>query len=82
MVKGKIKMCNCNDEGKEFIQGFFEAGESFGEPPLFDGAAYPASAEADEASVVIRLRKENFLQLLKENFEVIFLSLNLRCGAW
>lgn len=72
VVKGRIKMCNCNDEGKEFIQGFFEGGESFGEPPLFDGAAYPASAEADEASVVIRLRKENFLQLLKDNFEVHF----------
>ena len=63
-------MCNCNEDGKEFIQGFFEAGESFGEPPLFDEGTYPASAEADEASVVIRLRKENFLQLLKENFEV------------
>ncbi len=70
VVSGRIKMCNCNEDGKEFIQGFFEAGESFGEPPLFDAGRYPASAEADEASVVIRLRKENFLQLLKENFEV------------
>ncbi|QNA46802.1 Crp/Fnr family transcriptional regulator [Lacibacter sediminis] len=72
VVEGRIKMCNCNEEGKEFIQGMFEAGESFGEPPLFDGGVYPASAEADEASVVIRLRKENFLQLLKENFDIHF----------
>lgn len=72
VVKGKIKMCNSNDEGKEFIQGFFEAGESFGEPPLFDGGCYPASAEADDPSTVIRLRKENFLQLLKDNFVVHF----------
>lgn len=72
VVEGRIKMCNCNDEGKEFIQGMFEAGESFGEPPLFDGGIYPASAEADENSVVIRLRKENFLQLLKENFDIHF----------
>lgn len=72
VVEGRIKMCNCNEEGKEFIQGMFEAGESFGEPPLFDGGIYPASAEADEASVVIRLRKENFLQLLKENFDIHF----------
>lgn len=72
VVEGRIKMCNCNEEGKEFIQGMFEAGESFGEPPLFDGGIYPASAEADEDSVVIRLRKENFLQLLKENFEIHF----------
>jgi CRP/FNR family cyclic AMP-dependent transcriptional regulator len=72
VVEGRIKMCNCNEEGKEFIQGMFETGESFGEPPLFDGGIYPASAEADEASVVIRLRKENFLQLLKENFDIHF----------
>lgn len=72
VVEGRIKMCNCNEEGKEFIQGMFEAGESFGEPPLFDGGIYPASAEADEASVVIRLRKENFLQMLKENFDIHF----------
>lgn len=72
VVDGRIKMCNCNDEGKEFIQGIFEEGESFGEPPLFDGGIYPASAEADVESVVIRLRKENFLQLLKENFDIHF----------
>ena len=72
VVEGRIKMCNCNEEGKEFIQDMFEAGESFGEPPLFDGGIYPASAEADEASVVIRLRKENFLQMLKENFDIHF----------
>ena len=73
VVEGRIKMCNCNEEGKEFIQGMFEAGESFGEPPLFDGGIYPASAEADEDSVVMRLRKEIFLQLLKENFDIHFL---------
>ena len=31
---GKIKMFNLNAEGKLFTQGMFEAGESFGEPPL------------------------------------------------
>jgi CRP/FNR family transcriptional regulator, cyclic AMP receptor protein len=72
VVDGRIKMCNCNEEGKEFIQGFFEEGESFGEPPVFDNEPYPAGAVADEASTIIRLRKENFLQLLKDNFDVHF----------
>jgi len=72
VVEGKIKMCNTNEEGKEFIQGIFEAGASFGEPPLFDSGTYPASALADEDSTIIRLRKENFLQLLKENFDIHF----------
>lgn len=72
VVEGKIKMCNSNEEGKEFIQGIFEAGASFGEPPLFDDGTYPASAVAEEDAVVMRLRKENFLQLLKENFKIHF----------
>lgn len=72
VVEGRIKMCNCNEEGKEFIQGIFEEGESFGEPPLFDEGPYPASAVAETNATVIRLRKENFLQLLKDNFEIHF----------
>ncbi len=72
VVEGRIKMCNCNETGKEFIQGFFKEGESFGEPPLFDKDPYPASAVADEVTTIIRLRKENFLQLLKNDFSIHF----------
>lgn len=72
IAEGKIKMCNCNDVGREFIQGIFGAGESFGEPPLFDEGTYPASAVAETDCIILRLRKENFLQLLKDNFEIHF----------
>ncbi|WP_407521864.1 Crp/Fnr family transcriptional regulator [Lacibacter sp. MH-610] len=72
VVEGRIKMVNCNEEGKEFIQGIFEEGESFGEPPLFDGGTYPAGAVAETDITIIRLRKENFLQLLKDNFDIHF----------
>jgi CRP/FNR family cyclic AMP-dependent transcriptional regulator len=72
VVEGRIKMVNCNEEGKEFIQGIFEEGESFGEPPLFDDGTYPAGAVAETDVTIIRLRKENFLQLLKDNFDIHF----------
>ncbi|HMO33370.1 MAG TPA: Crp/Fnr family transcriptional regulator [Lacibacter sp.] len=72
VTEGKIKMCNCNEKGREFIQGIFQAGQSFGEPPLFDNSPYPASAVAETNASVIRLRKENFLQLIKENFDIHF----------
>jgi CRP-like cAMP-binding protein len=68
--EGRIKMCNCNEDGKEFIQGIFEPGESFGEPPLFDEGTYPACAVAETNSIIIRLQKEIFLQLLKDNFYI------------
>jgi CRP/FNR family transcriptional regulator, cyclic AMP receptor protein len=70
VTEGKIKMCNSNEDGKEFIQGLFAPGQSFGEPPLFDNEPYPASAVAETEATVIRLRKEAFLSLLKDHFEI------------
>ena len=70
VIQGKVRMVNESDEGKEFIQGFFTAGHSFGEPPLFIPAPYPASAIAAEPSVIIRLNITSLTLLLKENFNV------------
>ncbi len=66
---GKIKMNNFNEDGKEFIQGIFTIGSSFGEPPLFAELKYPAQAEAVEESSVWKLEKESFFKLLRENPE-------------
>lgn len=71
VVDGKIRMMNLNESGKEFIQGFFSPGESFGEPPLFDQGPYPANALAEEDSTVIRLTKESFLQMLQEHPDIL-----------
>jgi len=67
---GKIKMFNLNSEGKLFTQGMFEAGESFGEPPLFDDSAYPACTVAEENTCLYKLTKAKYLKLLKENPEI------------
>lgn len=31
---GKVKMSHFNEQGREFIQGYFTSGQSFGEPPF------------------------------------------------
>lgn len=67
---GEIKMNNFNLDGKEFIQGIFASGESFGEPPLFANVKYPANAEAIIDAEVLVLHKEQFLKLLASNPEV------------
>lgn len=64
VISGSIKMFNTNDDGKEFTQGYFSKGQSFGEPPLFIDEKYPASAMAFQPSEVIRLSREKFLLLL------------------
>lgn len=70
LIQGKIRMVNETDEGRDFIQGFFSTGQSFGEPPIFQGTTYPASAITVQPSVIIRLNIPSFIQLLKENFDV------------
>jgi CRP-like cAMP-binding protein len=67
LVSGSVRWVNTDDKGKEYIQAFIDTGESFGEFPLFDDGPYAASAIANEDSVIIRLKKETFLQLLKED---------------
>ena len=67
IISGAVKMKNFNDEGREFIQGFFYAKQCFGEPPLFLNRTYPANAEAIEDSELICISKTNFLKLISEN---------------
>ena len=70
VFSGEVKMNNYNLDGKEFIQGFFHAGQSFGEPPLFANVKYPANAEAVTDAEVLQLHKEMFLKLLASNPEI------------
>ena len=70
IISGSVKMNNFNDEGREFIQGFFTVDQCFGEPPLFLERTYPANAEAVEDSELICVSKANFLKLMAENPEV------------
>jgi CRP/FNR family transcriptional regulator len=66
VMEGKVKMCCFNDEGRLFIQGMFEEGESFGEPPLFINEPYPACAIAEKNSVIFKLSKDTLLKILDE----------------
>lgn len=67
---GSVKMYSANQDGQEFIQGIFTAGESFGEPALIGKFPYPGSVSALEHSKIWKLPGDYFLQMLKENFEL------------
>lgn len=66
ILQGTIKMFNENIDGKEFTQSEFKTGHSFGEPPLFIDEIYPTSAVACEDSIILKLAKEKFLEVLDE----------------
>ena len=70
VIKGSVKMVNYSEDGQEFTQGMFSAEDSFGEPPLFTDIDYPSNAITVEDSLLWRLPREQFLQLLKEHFEI------------
>jgi CRP-like cAMP-binding protein len=67
---GKMKMLTYNEEGREFVQGYFVEGNSFGEPPFFNHMPYPASAVAVIDSEVWKCPYDQFIRLLRENFAV------------
>ena len=70
IISGEVKMSNYNDDGREFIQGIFYKGQSFGEPPLFLNQNYPANAIAVEDAEILLLLKNSFMKLLEENATV------------
>ena len=70
VMSGSVKMSSYSENGQEFIQGIFKAGQSFGEPPLFGDFSYPNNAVATEPSEICKLSEESFFELLKENFEI------------
>lgn len=67
---GEVKMFNINDSGKEFVQGIFYDGDSFGEPPLLGDFNYPASASAAKVTELYKLSKTQLFKLLTHNPEV------------
>ncbi|MDP4263416.1 MAG: Crp/Fnr family transcriptional regulator [Bacteroidota bacterium] len=72
LVSGSVRWISVTEDGREFIQHMIEPGESFGELPLFDDSLYGASAIANKDSVILRLHKDTFRQILKEDPEIHF----------
>lgn len=65
--EGQVRMVNISNDGREFVQGVFTVGQSFGEAPLFINQHYPTAAVAHEPCVLLKLSKDKLLKLLDEN---------------
>ena len=70
VMSGTVKMSSYSDNGQEFIQGIFKAGQSFGEPAIFGDFPYPNNAIATEVSEIAKLPKDLFFDILREHFEI------------
>lgn len=79
LVSGSVRWININDDGREFIQSIIAPGECFGEMPLFDNEPFAATAVADTDSVIIRLLKSSFLQLMADKPGLHFAFTKMIC---
>jgi CRP/FNR family transcriptional regulator len=61
---GLVKIFKESESGREQILALLRAGDSVAELPLFDNAAYPASAAAMDNSILLFIPKDRFDDLL------------------
>jgi CRP-like cAMP-binding protein len=66
LQKGRVKVSQMTDDGREVILSILEDGAFFGEMSLLDGKARSASVTAIEHSEVLILRRGDFLNLLEQ----------------
>ena len=69
---GSVKLYKESADAKEHVIYVVMPGDCFGEAVLFLGTGYPASAMAVQDAELILVRKDEFLQLLRENHEISF----------
>ena len=67
---GTVKITRVNDEGKEVIIALLGAGDFFGEMAILDGNSRSANALAQENCELVTINKEDFLDMLKNNFQM------------
>ena len=70
--KGTSKITRVNDEGKEVILSLMGENDMVGEMSVIDGESRSANVLAQENCELYAIRSEDFLSLLKENFEISF----------
>lgn len=70
IISGKVKLNTFTENGKEFIHNILGKDQSFGDPLLFIEKVYPTNAISLQTTEIIRMPKENFIQMLKSNPDI------------
>jgi len=70
VASGKVKVIKHSSLGKEFTIAYFGAGEMFGEVAVFENKVYPASAQVVDETIVLAIKRQDFLSFLASHPEV------------
>lgn len=66
ILSGRVKISRISDDGREVILSILSDGDFFGEMSLLDGHTRSANVTAIEDSVLLVIRREEFLQMLHD----------------
>ena len=67
ILKGRVKVCKTNEEGREVVLSILDEGEHFGEMSLLDDKPRSASIVTKEPCEFMVIRKEDFQRVLIAN---------------
>ena len=70
ILEGQVKIFSLNTNQKEYVHGLFNAGDGFGEPSLFVEEPYAKNAIATKETVILRLQKNTFFEILRDRPEI------------
>jgi cAMP-binding proteins - catabolite gene activator and regulatory subunit of cAMP-dependent protein kinases len=79
VLRGRVKISICSEDGKEIILNTIEAGNVFGEIALIDGRERSADATAIGACTLLIIRRADFIAFLKENPDIAVQLLTVLC---
>ena len=79
ILKGKVKVVQMTEDGKEVILAVHRSGESFGEVSLIDGKTIRASVVALEDSVIADIARKDYIFLVLHNKKMLENLLSILC---
>lgn len=71
ILKGKVKTCKRNEDGKEIITGLYNQGEFLGYTALLESGIYKENAEALEETELAVIPREDFEELAFNSIDVM-----------
>ena len=80
ILRGKVKVIQSTEDGKEVILAMHRAGDFFGEVSLIDSKTIPAIVVAKEDSIVAIISKQEFYSLLYSQGKVLDVLLQVLCS--
>jgi len=80
IIKGKVKVIQTTEDGKEIFLAVHRAGEFFGEMSFIDGKTSPATVTAAEDCIINIISKNEFYSIINTHKKILFNLLQILCS--